>query len=367
MVASWSGMAQDQRSLRMHLINGNENKVSWTIRNGRFVKVKTPDGSHKSGFIRLKSESLFMVGKDSFRLEDVLTVKDWSLTMVAIASVPVSVFYPSALYGSLGLFIFEELATSPGDNDYLSIDRLKKTELNKKLKNQPVTESLMAIRDSIQPVTQKNMAIRLRRDSIQLVRKTARSEHPHNYLFIGTDLEKLPVRNFAGNIDYYFQPYFGFSAQFGYKPQADNVCVYSSKTNFSVDFASSQFMFRLNPVITFINVRDSSRFFFIGPSVYYKVLNGDQILSSYNSMSFNQMYISTLWHDKEIKGIGIRGGISSKRKIGLSISAELSYRNAEVHDFMIRFNGDRIHTDRKISYFNIDASIALRLKVRKHR
>jgi len=356
--------AQEQKPLRMHLVDGTSHKIGWSVRNGHWVRVVTTDGKRSFGAIKLHSENLFSVGNDSINPEDVFTLKYCTPAFIALFTSPLIIIDPQLGYITLGAFIYEEFTTRSKGNDFVVINRLKKKETTALLQNDSINQ--LSGKDTLKTPVKKENAKKLANDSIRLEKRLLRSEDPSEFCFIGTDLEKLPVPNFTLNFDNYFRPNWGIALQAGYKPLSPNGYVYSVRRVNEPDCISSHIMFRLNPVFTFTDRSDSSCFYFIGPSLYFKQIVGDSIKVYQSNYISTHSRPSTYWHDKTVNGIGVRMGYSSKRKVGLSFSCELSLRQFSQYDDIIRYDGSTLQTDDDGMYFNIDFSVALRLKLRKH-
>ncbi len=356
--------AQEQKPLRMHLVDGTSHKISWVVRNGHWVKVVTTEGKHSFGAIKLYSENLFLVGNDSINPAEVFTLKYCTPGFIALCSTPLLLIQYQFFYITLGAFIYEEFTTRVKGDDFVVINRMRKKETTALLQSDSIRQYLR--QDTNKTPEKKENAKKLAKDSIRFEKRLLRSEDPSEFCFIGTDLEKLPVPNFTFNFDNYFRPSWGIALQAGYKPLSPNGYVYSVRRVNEPDCISSHIMFRLNPVFTFTNRSDSSCFYFIGPSLYFKQIMGDSIKVYQSNYISTQSRPSTYWHDKTVTGIGLRMGYSSKRRVGLSFSCELSLRQFSEHNDVIRYDESTFQSDDGGMYFNIDFSVALRLKLRKH-
>jgi len=176
-------------------------------------------------------------------------------------------------------------------------------------------------------------------------------------------------------MEYFVKPFYGFFMQAGYKPLNPDGEVFYMTNRTQPYYFCEHYMFRIGPVISLGNKSDSHQFFFFGPTLYYKTMNADKVLFClYNNGDGDDRYV-WYWYDEQIKGIGLRTGVVPKNRLGIGFSFEMSYRISKSHGFYQDYNYINysynqvvnIHNYNIEKYICFDASLTLRLKIRKHK
>jgi|GEM_PF-1415564 len=362
--------AQSERPLRIRLVDSTTHRVLATIRPLNLVKVELNNGTVYKGLIKIRSDSVLVIKGQGIRPEMIKHIYNKLPVIIAASTI---IFYPPSFVVTPVLVTWV-LFDTPDKNDsyYVLISDKSKRNLElDEIEEHKTKDSLMAVSNP-----DSNYKSSLRIDSNRIVRLNKCLGTPGDFMFIGTDLEKLPVPNFSLNAEYFFKPGLGVFAQMGYKPMNPDGSVFYMTNRTNPYYFCEHYMFRFSPVVTFGNDPKRRSFFFIGPSLYYKTMNADHVdFCLYNNGDGDDRYV-TYWYDETIKGFGLRAGTIPKNLLGIGLSVEVSYRFSKSHSFypeyMWNYFTQSYYVVNNHNYATeeapmLDASVTWRLRIRKHK
>ncbi len=168
---------------------------------------------------------------------------------------------------------------------------------------------------------------------------------PGDRLCIGYDLTKLFSGAFMGYLEFNTRRGAGFSLEYGYKIQMDNV-------PFKVDMSQYQYAKAVSPAWRFsfgphyhFRFKGADRSWLLGFNILYKYQNLNDYKYSVYEHDNDHYYITTWSLSRTIWQTGIRIGRPATRKKGMSWFFDFSYRNEYVTVFTVN-NDDPFETSR---------------------
>lgn len=363
-------IAQESRPLKIRVVDGSTHRVLSTIGKLNLVRVKMDDGSVYSGHIKINSDSNLVIKGNVIRPEMISYINNQTPSIIAASSL---LLYPLDFILTPGLIIWVAIKTPVRSHPhYVVVSNKSKDDIQLDGIKDHKTKDSLTIVNNPDSIYQSTLRINPRR----LEQKAKCLGAPSDFIFTGTDLEKMVVPNFSFNAEYFFKPYFGIFAQMGYKPLNPDGSVFYMTNRQQPYYFCEHYMFRVSPLITIGNDPKRHSFFFIGPTAYYKTMNADHVnFCLYNNGDGDDRYV-TYWYDETIKGLGLRVGIIPKNRLGLGVSVEVSYRFSKSHSFYPEhFWNSLTQTHYSINNHDFsvaespcfDASVTWRLRIKKHK
>lgn len=361
--------AQQNKPLQIRIVDSSTHRVLATVRNVNHVRVEMLDGSVYKGHIKINSDSDLIIKGQVIRPEMIKYIYNSAPILVAASTI---VLYPLSLIITPGLLIWV-VSDTPGKYRpyYVVISNKTKDEIEiAGIKEHMKRDSLYLISHA-----DSNFESTLRVNKYRIERKENCLHAPSDFIFVGTDLEKLVVPGFSVNAEYFFKPYFGLFAQFGYKPMNPDGTVFYMTNRTQPYYFCEHYMLRFSPLLTFGNKPERHSFFFAGPTLFYKTMNADQVnFCLYNNGDGDDRYV-TYWYNETIKGVGLRMGFIPKNLAGIGLSFEVSYRTSKNHSYYPEtWWNNFTHEPYVINNHNysikqytcFDASVTWRLRIRKN-
>lgn len=351
--------AQQQDSVRLLVVNQRTNKASGVLHQGIKLKVKTFDGEKFSGKLQLKGDSFLFIGEKTIPINEIASFYSpvWVyLTMTTL--VPVVVF-PPIIQAAIIAFIIEESYAFNSKKERIVIE----TTVSRKKRNEQRLQQNK--QDSIMLFSRHtyNNFLNPKADSVFFGVKSHRSDPPDQFLFLGTDVEKLFVPAFSFSVDYFFLKHWGLHFMTAYKPlNPDGSVEYMSWTT-NPDYFCRNNVFRLGAMYTYKDRK--AKYYFVGPEIYYKTMHVDDARVCTTNNGSGDRHYSRYWRDKTVYGFGIKVGSIPFRRLGLGWSFGIGLRKSEYTDYIISPIGDAEFDSETSIYPTIDASITLKFKIRK--
>lgn len=343
----------------LYIANKDSSRIISRIPEKSRVKVVTISGENAKGRLTVQSDSLIAINGETFSIRDVkLLYCPIPTTMAAVSYVP-TFFFPQMMFLS-GTFTLIAI----NYNFRLKTNSLLVSDLGmSELREQKRIEKIH--KDSLQRFSPTHDSRKSSFLSFNWKNTAHRSDPPNDFLYLGFDLEKIVVPNFSFNFDYFLCRHFGIEMQYAYKPLNPDGASFYMTWETEPDYFAENVMCRVNPVFTFSTKEINSRLF-IGPSAFFKDMQMNNMTVCTQNYGDGDRFYSSYTRDKTVKGAGIRFGNIPIRHIGFAWSVELSYRKSIWHDRIVDYYYPQVQEEfGHTSYFNIDASFAIKFKIRK--
>lgn len=360
--------AQEQRPLKIRVVDCSTHRVLTNIRKINLVRIITNDGSVYKGRVKVSSDSNLVIKGNVIQPEMIKSVYNFAPIIGAASTI---VFYPFSFIFTPPLLIWAVCEIPDRTQSYYVIVSSKSKD---EIENAGIEEHKK--KDSLIQVSNPDTSFQstLQVNPQRLKRKANLIGNPYDLMFIGTDLEKVVVPNFSINAEYFVRPRFGVFAQMGYKPLNPDGAVFYMTNQTQPYYFCEHYMFRFSPMVTFGNDPKRHSFFFIGPTLYYKTMNADNVnFCLYNNGDGDDRYVD-YWYDETIKGIGLRTGVIPKNRLGVGLSLEVSYRFSKNHGYYRDYWYDPEYDSPPVInhhsysagwYPCLDASVTWRVKIPK--